>query len=135
MHLIVLAGKLDKPVPIIERLVSSNTADAILLYPEIDDRYSEDPLIAGLQAYKLDIPSRKASYSDTGPKSELLVQLECKNLLTPCAVHLPLALGILEVIKDKNSPALKLLLERARVKKIDKIVQAYERAGVQSRRD
>lgn len=72
MHLVKLAGKLDNPTSEVERLISENTLDAILLYPQIDDRYSEDPLIAGLNGYKLDLPTRKASYSDMGPEGENL---------------------------------------------------------------
>ena len=72
MHLVELCSKLNSPVPYIERLVSPDTVDAILVYPEIDDRYSEDPLVAGLNGYRLDLPTRKPSYSDVGPKSKCL---------------------------------------------------------------
>lgn len=77
MHLVELCSKpgCHNPVPMIERLVSPDTVDAILVYPEIDDRYSEDPLVAGLNGYRLDLPTRKPSYSDMGPKSKRPVAL------------------------------------------------------------
>jgi hypothetical protein len=72
MHLIELSSKLNNPVPLLERLIIPEALDSILVYPDIDDRYSDDPLVAGLQGYRLDLPTRKASYSDMGPKGELL---------------------------------------------------------------